>query len=116
MTSEPSQGTLEHDHYILEEGEVTDIIRAEPKEEEQGWVSGHPADQLEKVPIRREDITNVVKVRRELDHEVKRDLIELFGEYSDIFAWSHEEMPGIPLGLATHRLAVDATFKPIKQK
>ena len=25
-------------------------------------------------------------------------------------------MPGIPLGLATHRLAVYATFKPIKQK
>ena len=25
-------------------------------------------------------------------------------------------MPGIPLSLATHRLAVDATFKPVKQK
>ena len=106
----------EQDHYILEEEEVLDIITKESEEEEQGWVSGHPADQLEEVPIRREDLTKVVKVGRGLDHEVKRDLIELFGEYSDIFAWSHEEMPGIPLGLATHRLAVDATFKPIKQK
>ena len=51
-----------------------------------------------------------------LDPEVKRGLVELLREYNDIFAWSHEDMPGIPLSLATHRLAVDATFKPIKQK
>ena len=25
-------------------------------------------------------------------------------------------MPGIPLSLATHRLGIDATFKPVKQK
>ena len=49
-----------------------------------------------------------------LDPEVKEDLIELLREYNDIFAWSHEEMPGIPFSLATHRLAVDATFKPVK--
>ena len=58
----------------------------------------------------------MVKVEGGLDPEVKKDLVKLLREYSDIFSWSHEEMPGIPLGLATHRLAVDATFKPIKQQ
>ncbi|KAK0586868.1 hypothetical protein LWI29_013694 [Acer saccharum] len=47
---------------------------------------------------------------------VSESLVGLLREYNDIFAWSHDEMPGIPLTLATHRLAVDATFKPVKQK
>ena len=68
------------------------------------------------MPIREDDPTKVVKVGGRLDHEVKRDLVELLREYNDIFAWSHDEMPGIPLSLATYRLAIDVTFKPIKQK
>ena len=39
----------------------------------------------------------VVKVEGGLDPEVKKDLVKLFREFSDIFAWSHEEIPGIPL-------------------
>ncbi|KAK4845460.1 hypothetical protein QYF36_005345 [Acer negundo] len=70
----------------------------------------------EEIPIRGEDLTKVVKVGGGLDPEVKEDLIKLLREYIDIFAWTHEEMPGIPLSLATHRLAIDATVKPVKQK
>ena len=44
VTDDPSQGTLELDHYVLEDGEVPDIITEEPEEEEQGWVNGHPMD------------------------------------------------------------------------
>ena len=66
--------------------------------------------------IRGKDSTKTVKVGGGLDPKIKKDLIELLREYNDILAWSHEEMPGIPLSLATHRLAVDATFKPVKQK
>ena len=71
---------------------------------------------MEEIPVRNEDPTKVVKIGGGLDPKVKRDLVKLLREYSDIFAWSPEEMPGIPLSLAFHRLAVDATFKPIKQK
>ena len=116
MTSDPSQEALEQDHYVLEEGEVPDIIVEEPEEEEQGWASGHPTDLLEEIPIKGEDQTKVVKIGGGLDSEIKKDLVKLLREYNDIFAWSHEEMPDIPLSLATHRLAVDATFKLIKQK
>ena len=92
------------------------MIIEELEEEEQGWVSGYLADQLEEVPIRGDDLTKVVKVGGGLDNKVKKDLIKLLKEYSDIFAWSHEEMLGIPLNRDTHRLAMDATFKPMKQK
>ena len=92
------------------------MVMEEPEEEERGWTSGHPTEQLEEVLIRSEDPTKTVKVGGGLDPEIKKDLTELLKEYNDIFAWSHEEMPGLPLNLATHRLAVDATFKPVKQK
>ena len=62
VTSEPSQGTPKLDHYVLEEGEVPNIIVEEPEEEERGWASEHPADQLEEIPIRGEDPTKAVKV------------------------------------------------------
>ena len=43
VTSEPSQEVLEQGHYVLEEGEVPDMIVEETEEEERGWTSGHLA-------------------------------------------------------------------------
>ncbi|KAJ9544284.1 hypothetical protein OSB04_023991 [Centaurea solstitialis] len=37
-------------------------------------------------------------------------------EHSDCFAWSHEYMVGIDPNVISHKLNVDPTFKPIKQK
>ena len=36
VTSKPSQGTLERDDYVLEKGEVPDVIVEEPEQEERG--------------------------------------------------------------------------------
>ncbi|KAI9185370.1 hypothetical protein LWI28_006590 [Acer negundo] len=116
MASEVNPDMLEQCHYDIEEGEVPDINIEEQEDEERGWTNGFPADQLEEIPVRGEDLTKVVKVGGGLDPEIKEDLIKLLREYIDIFAWTHEEMPGIPLSLATHRLVIDATVKPVKQK
>ncbi|KAJ9544140.1 hypothetical protein OSB04_023847 [Centaurea solstitialis] len=37
-------------------------------------------------------------------------------EHSDCFAWSHEDMVGIDPSVISHKLNVDPTFKPIKQR
>ena len=34
----------------------------------------------------------------------------------DVFAWSHEDMPGIDLSVIVHRLNVNPTSSPIRQK
>ncbi|KAL5559167.1 hypothetical protein UlMin_035378 [Ulmus minor] len=44
------------------------------------------------------------------------DLIIFLKEHRDIFAWSHEDMPGIDPNVIVHRLNIDPNFKPIKQK
>ncbi|KAL5555088.1 hypothetical protein UlMin_037324 [Ulmus minor] len=44
------------------------------------------------------------------------NLIIFLREHRDIFAWSHEDMPGIDPNVIVHRLNIDPNFKPIKQK
>ncbi|KAJ9565054.1 hypothetical protein OSB04_001020 [Centaurea solstitialis] len=39
-----------------------------------------------------------------------------WGEHSDCFAWSHEDMVGIDPDIISHKLNVDPSFKPVKQK
>ncbi|RVW95609.1 hypothetical protein CK203_039069 [Vitis vinifera] len=34
----------------------------------------------------------------------------------DIFAWTHSDMPGIHLSVASHKLNISPTLRPIRQK
>ncbi|RRC42143.1 reverse transcriptase-like protein, partial [Escherichia coli] len=43
-------------------------------------------------------------------------IISFLQEHSDCFAWSHDDMIGIDPNVISHKLNVDPTFKPIKQK
>ena len=69
---------------------------------------------MEEIPVRENDPTKVVKIEGALENRVREILVGLLKEYNEIFAWSHDEMPSIPLTLSTQRLAMDATFKLVK--
>jgi hypothetical protein len=43
-------------------------------------------------------------------------LTSFLRDNADIFAWSPSDMPGVPRELAEHRLEVNKTAQPIKQK
>jgi hypothetical protein len=43
-------------------------------------------------------------------------LITFLRENLDVFAWQISDMPGIPREVIEHKLGIDPTFKPIKQK
>lgn len=36
--------------------------------------------------------------------------------YEDIFTWSHNDMPGIDLMIAYHKLTIKKDARPVKQK
>ena len=57
-----------------------------------------------------------VKIGRNLPEEVKRDLVLILQEFADLFAWSAQDMPGIPESVALHRLNIKEGVKPVKQK
>ncbi|XP_071924104.1 uncharacterized protein [Coffea arabica] len=52
-----------------------------------------------------------VKVGMGLAELVKSSLETLLEEYAEIFAWSADDMPGIPTELAVHRLQVDPSVR-----
>jgi len=42
--------------------------------------------------------------------------VEFLQDHIDVFAWEHDEMPGIDLSIIEHRLNVDLSCRPVKQR
>ncbi|KAK0588493.1 hypothetical protein LWI29_001623 [Acer saccharum] len=57
-----------------------------------------------------------VKIGARLTEQVKKDVTNLLKEYRGIFAWCHEDMPGIDRSTISHNLAVNEKCKPVVQK
>ncbi|XP_071913927.1 uncharacterized protein [Coffea arabica] len=73
-------------------------------------------DEIEEFPLRKDRPDQVIRIGALLPAEEKEGLKALLREYSQVFAWTVEDMPGIPTDLAVHHLDVDPNFKPVKQK
>jgi hypothetical protein len=78
---------------------------SEPKEK--------PTELLEEVVGGEEKI---LKIETCLTHEIREGLVHFLRKNMEVFAWSHEDMPGISPEEIVHVLNVDPTIKPVKQK
>ncbi|KAJ9535562.1 hypothetical protein OSB04_un001302 [Centaurea solstitialis] len=72
--------------------------------------------QLEEVVLDHKHPDRKVFVGATLTPDIKNSIISFLQEHSDCFAWSHEDMVGIDPNIISHKLNVDPTFKPVKQK
>jgi reverse transcriptase-like protein len=72
-----------------------------------------PAEQYEEVDVFG---GNKIKVGKNLPEAERRDVLAVIAEFRDIFAYSVEEMPGIPSNIMCHKLDIKARYKPVKQK
>ena len=52
---------------------------------------------------------------KDLPSAVKQDIIATIADFRDIFAFSTEEMPGIPTSVMCHKLDIRLGYKPEKQ-
>ncbi|XP_071918741.1 uncharacterized protein [Coffea arabica] len=73
-------------------------------------------DEIEEFSLREDRPDRVLHIGALLPSEEKEGLKALLREYSQVFAWTVEDMPGIPTDLAVHNLNVDPHFKSVKQK
>ncbi|XP_071901028.1 uncharacterized protein [Coffea arabica] len=73
-------------------------------------------DEIEEFPLREDRPDQALRIGVLLPSEEKEGLKALLRKYSQVFAWTVEDMPGIPTDLAVHHLNVDPRFKPVKQK
>ena len=60
------------------------------------------------------DPTKTTQVRARLIPQTKKEIIKFLRSSLDVFAWSHEDMPGIPANIIQHCLNVDPEKKPVQ--
>ena len=83
---------------------------------EEKRIVAEPIEVLENIPLDESDLEKYTRVGAELEENTKKDLVQFLNENVDVFAWNYEDMPGIDPGVITHRLNVNSSFKPIRQK
>ncbi|KAI8542928.1 hypothetical protein RHMOL_Rhmol08G0177900 [Rhododendron molle] len=73
-------------------------------------------EEVVSINLKDENDPRMVQVGSTLSPEEHCDFKELLTEYNDVFAWSHQDMPGIDPELVEHRIPLLPDAKPVKQK
>ena len=57
-----------------------------------------------------------VKIETTLSSAIREKLMDLFQDYSDVFTWSYQDMPGLDMDIVVHRLLLREECALVKQK
>ena len=71
---------------------------------------------LEMVTLDRDKTDKTKWIGTTLSPGMRASLIQFLQENLDVFAWSHEDMPGIPTEIIRHKLNVNPESKPVQQR
>jgi hypothetical protein len=55
-----------------------------------------------------------VKIGSQLPEGLKEEIVSFLKSNSDVFAWNHENMPGINPSVILHRLNADPGYRPVR--
>ena len=97
---EPSKETM-----VIEDLELRD---------EADLRSGELVKELDDVVIDEPEQNRVLKIGVTAPEPLKALLAQFLGANTDVFAWSHEDMPGINPRVAAHHLNIDPMTKPVR--
>ena len=68
---------------------------------------------LKTVALTKGETTKMTRIGTTLSPEIRTKLVQFLKENLDIFAWSHEDMPGISPEVIQHKLNVNSERKPV---
>ena len=83
------------------------------------WIIGkeeNKVEALEIVALVEDRTAKTTRIGTTLSPEIRTRLIEFLKENLDVFAWSHEDIPGISPKIIQHKLNVDPERKPVQQR
>ena len=75
-----------------------------------------PVEKLEEVFLDDSNLERTTKIETLTNLTIHQALMTFLGSNRDVFAWSHENIPGIDPSVMVHRLNVSPSFLPIQQK
>ena len=87
--------------------------------ENHAWIIGekeNKVEALETVALVEDGTAKTIRIGKTLSPKMRTRLIEFLKENLDVFAWSHEYMPGISPKIIQHKLNVDPERKPVQQR
>ena len=80
---------------------------------EERRVVAKPSVALEDIPLDKNDPEKYTRVGANMEKKTKQDLVQFLKKSINVFAWSHEDMPGINPSVISHRLNVCPSTKPV---
>ena len=101
-----------HEAMPVAHGEVLDAAPAPQQLEDDIQLT---IDELVEINLGTEEDPRPTYVSASLTYEEREMYRAFLMEYRDCFAWSYKEMPGLDPQVATHKLAIDPQFRPVKQ-
>ena len=75
-----------------------------------------PTKMLEDIPLDENNLERYTRVKASTERKTNQDLVQFLKKSIDVFAWNHEDMPGIDPNIITHRLNVYPSSKLVQQK
>ena len=80
------------------------------------WIVAKLVERLEEVLFFDSKPNRTTKIGTLASLMVHQAITTFLKDKQDVFAWSHEDMPGIDPLVMVHRLNVSPSFPPIRQK
>ena len=75
-----------------------------------------PIEELEEATLDESKPERTTRMGTLSSQTVQRALIAFLKENQDVFAWSHEDIPGIDPSIIFHRLNVSPSSYPVRQR
>ena len=70
----------------------------------------------EEVKLGEGDDEKTIRINKNLPESFKKELLNLFVEYKDVFAWNHTELKGIDPRVCQHKIPLKMDAKPVRMQ
>ena len=72
-------------------------------------------DEVEEVQVGDEE-KRTVQVNKQLPNQFRKDLLELFKKFQDVFVWDHTELKGIDPRVCEHKIPLRMDARPVRMQ
>uniref|UniRef100_A0A2N9GYK5 Reverse transcriptase domain-containing protein n=1 Tax=Fagus sylvatica TaxID=28930 RepID=A0A2N9GYK5_FAGSY len=83
---------------------------------DEGHILVEPTEELEEIVLDDEKPSKTTSIGTKMDRTIREAMISFLKNNLDVFAWTHDDMPGIDPATICHKLNVDPSIRPTKQK
>ncbi|KAH7850593.1 hypothetical protein Vadar_000281 [Vaccinium darrowii] len=84
--------------------------------DEDKFIQGERVESLVEMELEPGRPDRMVKIGVALNLGIQKELMDFLRGYKDVFAWSHDDTPGIDSRIISHRLSINPNHRPVKPK